>query len=86
MALPRFNLKWALAFLTLPLHAQTLFLYSSWAMFLLGKHYPCFHLLFTSFLCLDLVRNSLLIHPGLLPSLLEHSSGWTNPELGESES
>lgn len=33
--------------------------------------WPYFHLLYTSFICLSLVRNSLFIHVGLLPPWLD---------------
>lgn len=82
MAFSRFKPRWALAFLCPHLKAQTMYLCSSWVIFVLGKY---FHLLFTSFLCLDLVRSILLIYAGLLSSLLEHSSRWMNLGLGESD-
>lgn len=55
----------ALAFLTAPLHVQTAFLCSS------QVTCHCFHLLYTPFLCLSLVRSSLLIHAGFLAILPE---------------
>ena len=59
------NSSWAIAFLKPSLHDQTAAPDSSWVTC------PCFHLLYTSLLCLSSVRSSLLIHEGLLLPLLD---------------
>lgn len=65
MSLDRLNSRLALALLTLALEAQMVSLYSSWV------SCPCIHLCYSFLLCLNLVRTYLLIHAGLLSSLLD---------------
>lgn len=78
MALARFNPRWALAFLTHPcMLRQHSGSYSS-----RGSTIPASTFCsLTSFLGL----NFMLIHAGLLLSLMKHSSGWMNLRLGKSD-
>ena len=64
-SLTRSNFSWAVAVLTVSLHAWTVFLCSSLVTC------PCFHLLYASFLWLDFVRSSSFIHLCLLAFLLD---------------
>lgn len=72
MSFPRFNFRWALAFLMTSLGIQCLyFSCMTW---------PCIPPLHGSFLCLSLVRSSLFNYTGLLPDFLQvgmdHSWTW----------